>query len=113
MNDHPSTLGSHLTALNAFLGAQFSIPPHSEYRILDTTNPMLRWDPASRGVWTIKTSSLQTVEAFGPHFDQLLRDGYDWINLQALAIHEGVMIFVVDTPEEPSGVPPGNMRVNY
>ena len=107
------SLEDHIERLLTWLARVRTIPPWKEKLVLDTSDPRVRWVTGEDHGWRAPEDALRSVASFASRFDRLQRMGYAWINLGAYGIFRGDLVFGIELPQAPVGVPPGRTSVNY
>lgn len=81
--------------------------PPREIRVVE----ILPGDYREDGYLRVPRERLLSNDAFSARFDQLVRAGYSWINLNYLGMHEGAAVVAVEVPRRATGAP--KPSINY
>ena len=106
-------LDVHISRLLKWLEKIHPLPTWHRQLILDTHHPDVRYEAVDGGVWCIKGTTLKSVADYAERFEALLHRGYSWVNLSVYGLWRGDLVFGIELPQEPVGVPPGYTSVNY
>ena len=107
----PLSLSQHIDRLLQWASERGPVPVFSDVRVFDAADPDVHW--RADGRCSLPPAALHSVAAFSERFDAYLRAGYSWVNLCVDGLSEEVMVFHVEKPREPSGIPVGLTSVNY
>ena len=105
---HTSSSSCTLNDELASLLSSTKLPaPPREIRVIE----VLPGDYGEDGYLRVPRARLLSNDAFSARFDELLRAGYSWINLNYLGMHEGAAVVAVEVPRHPTGAP--KPSINY
>ncbi len=78
-----------------------------EIRVIE----ILPGDYGEDGYLRVPSARVLLSDDFSSRFDQLVRAGYSWINLNYLGMHEGAAVVAVEVPRHATGAP--KPSINY
>ena len=107
------TLEQQVEGILEWLAGRSPIPAYKGQRILEVSDPRVRWEAGDPPGWRLPADALHCVEDFAPRFDVLLRQGYSWINLSVYGLYRQDLVFGIELPSDSGLVPAGQTRVNY
>jgi hypothetical protein len=88
-----SALSNHLERLLGWLESIGRTPPSRDVRIIEITE----FDPRS-GKYHARKGELREPSEYESRFDELLRTGYDWLNMSCYGVYDGFLIVAIEVP---------------
>ena len=64
------------------------------------------------GIPAVRLGQLSNVYDYQARFTELIANGYSWINLTALGVHEGVLVVGVELPSNRVGCPKPSVNIS-
>jgi len=105
----------YIKDLIGYLKRDSNILPWSEIVIFETESDGVQYQPKDDGIyaWFISPSSFFTPDEYLERFDDLLHEGYSWINMSGYGVLNSTLIIAIELPREIVGVPYGKTSINF